>query len=191
MIIALAGRRIDAPDASVPRFPLASVPTVRERMRDLLVDRGARGVVCSAACGADLLALEVAGALGLRRRIVLPFDQEAFRAASVVDRPGDWGPVYDRVRDEVEARGDLRVLQTPPPRHAGYVRVVTAILDEAITLASAAAHTGGVADQDGPGERVLAVAVWDGTPRGPDDLTAAFIAGARERALPVVQVPTL
>ena len=68
-------------------------------------------VVSSAACGADLLALEQAGGLGLRRRVVIPFDRERFRAGSVVDRPGDWGGLYDSILDAVGAQGDLVVLR--------------------------------------------------------------------------------
>ena len=35
--------------------------------------------------------------LGMPFRIVLPFDKKTFRETSVVDRPGDWGPRYDRI----------------------------------------------------------------------------------------------
>jgi hypothetical protein len=59
MIIALAGRRIDPPRADTPRFPLANMPAVRGRIHTLLVEQKAQGLVCSAACGADLLALEM------------------------------------------------------------------------------------------------------------------------------------
>jgi hypothetical protein len=67
-VIALAGRRIDAPDAETPRFPLAAVPFVREQLDALFADRGATALVCSAACGADLVALDAATELGLRCR---------------------------------------------------------------------------------------------------------------------------
>jgi hypothetical protein len=65
--------------------------------------------VRSAAYGADLVALEEAGKLGIRRRVVLPFAKERF-AKHVVDRPGNWGEVYDHVIADVETRGDLIVL---------------------------------------------------------------------------------
>ena len=60
MIVALAGRRIDAPGADAERFPLAAVELVRERLHNLLSEKGASTLVCSAACGADLLALAAA-----------------------------------------------------------------------------------------------------------------------------------
>ena len=67
-VIALAGRRIDAADAAMPRFPLDKIPVVRELLAELLVQEHAVALVCSAACGADLIALEEAERLGLRRR---------------------------------------------------------------------------------------------------------------------------
>jgi hypothetical protein len=54
-VIALAGRRIDA---------LEHVSAVRRRLADLLVQEQATALVCSAACGADLAALEAAEQLG-------------------------------------------------------------------------------------------------------------------------------
>ena len=35
VVIALAGRRIDAPDTDPPRFPLENVPIVRQRLVDI------------------------------------------------------------------------------------------------------------------------------------------------------------
>jgi hypothetical protein len=77
--LALAGRRIDAEGADTPRFPLSQVETVRRRMHDLFVGQQIGAIVRSAAYGADLVALEEAGKLGIRRRVVLPFAKERFR----------------------------------------------------------------------------------------------------------------
>ena len=109
-VIALAGRRIDAPETKSTRFPLSNVPMVRERLAALLAAEHAEALVCSAACGADLIALAEAERLGLRRRIVLPFSAKRFRETSVTDRPGEWGPLYDRLIAEAQAAGDLVVL---------------------------------------------------------------------------------
>jgi hypothetical protein len=111
-VVALAGRRIDAVDTNPPRFPLEAVPTVRRRLADLLAKERAAALVCSAACGADLVALEEAERLGLKRRVVLPFPPERFRKTSVTDRPGDWASVFDRVIAAAESTGDLVVLPT-------------------------------------------------------------------------------
>src|SRR5438552_4042532 len=94
IIVALAGRRIDAEGAPA-RFPLDQAPRVRERLDALLLELRPAALVCSAACGADLLALEAAAALNIPARIVLPFEPGRFRTSSVVDRPGDWGPRFD------------------------------------------------------------------------------------------------
>src|SRR5262245_66089037 len=76
MIIALAGRRIDAPDAPTPRFPSENVRLVQSRLADLFAREGATALVSSGACGADLVALEVAGARGMQRRVVLARSEE-------------------------------------------------------------------------------------------------------------------
>jgi len=177
MIIALAGRRVDAPDAKDARFPLQNVAQVRERVSKLLKTDVA-AVVSSAACGADLIAQSEAGTLGLRRRVVLPFARQRFRETSVVDRPGDWGPVYDRVIDEVAAAGDLVVLP-PGPDDQAYAAANHAILEEALALARTL-H-----------QPVKAILVWDGASRGDNDLTEAFGTEARKRGLAVTDVPTL
>src|SRR5947209_15289312 len=87
-VVALVGRRIDGIGTNPPRFPVENVPIVRERIANMLIKERAIALVCSAACGASLLALEEAGRLGIRRRIVLPFSPDRFRETSVVDRPG-------------------------------------------------------------------------------------------------------
>ena len=135
MIIALAGRRVDAADAKQDRFPATSknVEIVRERIRIVLQTQGATVLVSSAACGADLLALSEAGGLGLRRRIVLPFEREKFRATSVTDRPGEWGAMYDKVLNEVEKGGDLLVIQ-PVSEDTAYAETNHLIVDEALSL---------------------------------------------------------
>lgn len=107
-VVALAGRRIDAVDTHPSRFPLEAIPT--RRLANLLARECAVALVCSAAYGADLLALEEAERLGLRRRIVVPFPPDRFRQTSVIDRPGDWGRVFDRLVSAAQEAGDLLVL---------------------------------------------------------------------------------
>lgn len=178
MIIALAGRRVDSADATTPRFPLANVELVRTRVRAFLKDRGATALVSSAACGADLIGSSEAGHLGLRRRVILPFHRARFRETSVTDRPGEWGPLYDRVLDDVEAKGDLVILQNVSDDDA-YAAANSAILDDAVDLAKKL-H-----------EPVLAVLVWDGRSRGNSDLTEEFGVQARQRGLDVDNLPTI
>jgi hypothetical protein len=178
MIIALAGRRVDSADAEQHRFPLWNVETVRVRTRAVLKEKGATALVSSAACGADLIALSLAGELGLRRRVILPFERSRFRETSVVDRPGDWGPLYDRVLDDVEAANDLVILQNASDDDA-YSAANREILDQAVELANAV-H-----------QPATAVLIWDGVSRGEHDLTDEFGVEARKRALAVTEVQTL
>jgi hypothetical protein len=178
MILALAGRRVDAADAKQQRFPITNVDIVRERIRAMLQTQCAVAVVGSAACGADLLALSEAGKLGLRRRVVLPFDREKFRTTSVTDRPGEWGLQYDRVLDEVEKNGDLLVMQLNSEDEA-YAEANHVILDEALSLGQQLRYP------------VTAVLVWDGKSRGKGDLTEEFSIYARNKSIPAVEVMTL
>lgn len=180
-VVALAGRRVDPPGADTPRFPPGNVGPVRERLRSFLEARRAAALVCSAACGADLLALEAAEALGLRRRVVLPFAPERFRETSVVDRPGDWGPLYDRVLEAARRAGDIVMLEGAGEGAAAYAAANARILEEALALAGGAPVPAGAA---------LAAIVWEGRPRGPDDATQQFAELARGRGLAVEEVLT-
>jgi hypothetical protein len=179
MVVAVAGRRIDAGDTSTPRFPLRNVPIVERRVDELFERLKATGLVASAACGADLIALTVAGRRNLRRRVVLPSSHETFRATSVIDRPGEWGPVYDRILSELAQTHDVVVLMQRSEGNEAYVAANHAILDEAARLARAS-----------NGE-VVAVLIWEGVPRSDDDITAAFAEEARKRGCLVEQVKTL
>ena len=160
-VLAVAGRRIDAADASVARFALAQAERVSIELRQLLASSRAVAVVASAANGADLLALQAAGDLGIHRVVVLPCAAAAFRVGSVTDRPGDWGRLFDRIIDEVRASDSLVEHDLRPDADA-YAQVT----DELI------ARAGEMAGNEGM--RAAAVAVWDGVSRGPEDMTAYF-----------------
>ncbi len=60
-VIVEAGRRVDAPGAEVARFPSSNVDEVRQRIQQLLAREKPIAFVSSAACGADLLALDISG----------------------------------------------------------------------------------------------------------------------------------
>ena len=106
-VVALAGRRIDAPNTDPKRFPLGAVMRVSRGIETLLREEQSIALVASAACGADLIGLQNARALGLRTRIVLPFEAQSFRESSVVDRPGDWGDRFDAVIADARKRNDV------------------------------------------------------------------------------------
>lgn len=179
MIVALAGRRIDAADADTKRFPLSNVEKVEQRIRDYMQSNGVSALVSSAACGADLLALKVARETGVQRRVILPAPVAEFRETSVIDRPGDWGPLYDRVIAEVQRDQALIILDKKTAGKDPYAAVNLALLDEAAALA-ARTH-----------DNATAVLVWEGESRGPGDMTQQFGDEARRRRLPVTGIPTL
>jgi hypothetical protein len=184
-VIALAGRRIDPVDAAQRRFPLDAVPRVRAALTALLQPAQVSALVCSAACGADLIALEVAGRAGIERHVVLPFEPAHFRRTSVTDRPGDWGPLFDAVIREVAAAGHLEVCDGREDDPGVYAEANAAILRRARSLAGAG---------DCPrASQPVAVVVWEGAPRGTDDTTAHFRAAARSAGFallsPVLTVP--
>jgi hypothetical protein len=177
MIIALAGRRVDAEQAKEPRFPPGNFEIVRVRLRALLQDEGATALVSSAACGADLIALSEAGALKIHRKVVLPFERERFRKTSVVDRPGEWGLLYDGILDQIEASEDLVLVERASVQEA-YLAANQMILDQAISMATQSCKS------------VKAVLVWDGKPRA-GDITEAFGREAQKRHFPLIEISTL
>jgi hypothetical protein len=180
VVIVLAGRRIDAADTVPPRFPAGNESVVSTRVRHAFEELGATVIVCSAACGADLVALEVAGAMKLRRRVVLPWDRETFRGRSVVDRGEAWGTRYDRVMDEVDANGHLRVLSINTDDDAAFTATNHAILSQARELARA----------EGENSGPVAVLVWEGWSPAASGFTNDLRENALELGFRVYEVST-
>ena len=179
MVVALAGRRVDAPGEETVRFPRENVSLVQSRIFNWLAGQNVNTLVCSAACGADLLALGAAGELGIRRCIVLPFPREQFRALSVVDRGGDWGAQFDAILDKIEDQGEVIVLGYTPENETAYIETNHVILELAISIGSQS------------GQPVKVAVVWDGASRGDDDVTKAFQKEAQQRGLTVEEISTL
>jgi hypothetical protein len=170
VVIALAGRRIDAPNADSPRFPAAREAKVAARIEAAFRKAGARIVVCSAACGADLIGLEAAARLRMERHVVLPFAAEEFRRTSVVDRPGDWGFRFDRVMNAA----DVTVLGLEPEDREAYRKTNIAIVEHAAALGGTTAFV-----------------VWDGKSRGASDMTEHFRNEAVARRMRIIEIQTL
>lgn len=174
--VALAGRRTDPADAQAARFPMENSDLVRDRLARYLTDHTVEHLVCSAACGADLLALEAAGALGsVARTIVLPFDVATFRETSVVDRPGDWGPIYDAIIVAVKAEDGLRLLGLEAGSEAAYATANDRILAEAA---------------EAPSPHRVCI-VWEGRARGVVDFTMGLALGGRSRGWTIDEISTL
>jgi hypothetical protein len=173
-IIVEAGRRVDASDATVVRFPPQNVPNVRKRIREVLAKQKPSAVVSSAACGADLLLLDAAIEIHVPCYILLPSDPEAFRVSSVTDRPGNWGELYSNAI----RTSKVQVLKVPEGQQ-GYLETNLKLLDRAQDLAKQN-HTS-----------VKALVVWNEESRGPDDVTAHFLEQAKLRKIPIFEISTI
>lgn len=173
-VLVQAGRRVDAPGAALVRFPPANVDIVRQRIRNYLDESKPKFLVTSAAAGTDLLALEVAGQLNVKRVVLLPWEPPVFRSSSVVDRPGDWGEIFDQLLKEV----NVEILDVPEGEQ-GYLETNIRLLDRATTLANS------------NNTDARALVVWDKKLRVPDDVIGHFLAQARLRRMPVVEISTL
>jgi hypothetical protein len=173
-IIVEAGRRVDAPDVKVARFPPQSVPKVRKKIRQVLMNKKPVAIVSAAACGADLLLLDVAGEMHVPRYVLLPSEPEVFRVSSVTDRPGNWGELYSKAL----RTSQVEVLKLPEGQE-GYLETNLKLLDRAQALAKQE-HT-----------IVNALVVWNQESRGPDDVTAHFLEQANLRKIPILEISTL
>jgi hypothetical protein len=171
-VIVSAGRRVDAPDASTPRFPPQNVASVQARVEEYLQRQGPSAVVCSAACGADLILLHAAQ--NIPRYVLLPSSAEQFRTSSVTDRPGVWGPIYDQILRAAQ----VEVL-TVPSGQDGYLAINNRLLDRAVAMATEL------------GTWVTALVIWNKQSRGPDDVTEHFLHQAKQRGLSVSEISTL
>ena len=193
-IVAFAGRRIDAQDATTPRFPLTQVNVVGEQIESLFRREQVNRLICSSACGADLAALRVARKLGIVYQVILPFAPDRFRVTSVIDRPAsqewNWGVLFDQVIDGAQQSGGLVVLETGEDSQAAYQAVNRAILDSALRQKHDQKTSPAIESAHGP-HHVQALIVWDGHARSPHDLTQHFAEEARSRGLVVRQILTL
>lgn len=178
MIVVYAGRRVDPPEPTATRFPQAAIPRVRDEIERTLRELRPEAVVGSAACGSDLLVLEAAERLRIRRRVVLPFERARFRATSVTDRPGDWGPAFDALVKAVDKAGDLVELRLDPDDAETYLKTNGRIFDEAEVVSH------------GSDASFAALVLWDGATRGTGDVTEAFLNQARARNWLVREIDT-
>jgi hypothetical protein len=173
-VAALAGRRVDAEEATSERFPASNIPRVRSEIERVLIRDRIGLLVCAAASGADLLALEAAQRLNIRCRVVLPFDAKRFRSTSVVDRSEAWGNLYDSIIAKVEAAGDLVVIDRHQSDDDAYEHATSVILEQAKAAAAP--------------NQAVAIVVWDGKSRGRNDYADQFrrlaqAEGMRERVI--------
>jgi hypothetical protein len=184
IVVVLAGRRVDPEMADVPRFPLENAPRVRTDIYLRLRELRASILVCSAACGADLLALDAAQQLDIRTRIIIPFSAEQFRQTSVVDRPHPalWGPIYNSAIAAARAHEDLVELGSDVHDKSAYSATTTALIEQAQSLAT---------ESEPQITRPIALTVWDGTISEPGDQTKEFSDAARKAGFDNDEIITL
>ncbi|WP_338720752.1 hypothetical protein [Devosia sp. XK-2] len=180
-VVALAGRRIDAKDDAEPHFPLELVGQVEREIARAFSQLAPNYLVCSAACGVDLIALKVARQSGILFHIVLPFDRAKFKKTSVEDRPGNWSGLYEDLISEASKSGRLIELVGVGEGDAAYSAATAQIIETARLLA-------------GGSSNVTAVAVTDTNPRTGHDATAELLAlaaraGFAERTIEIPQGP--
>ena len=168
VVAALAGRRIDAVGSRVRRFSIDRIDQVRADLKSLFEQEAVELLVCSAACGADLIALDLARKAGIRYRIILPFSVERFRQSSVVDRTGEWGPLFDQLVKDIPD-SELIVLPELANDDEAYDHATKEIVRQVAMTAT-------------PGTG-LAIAVWEGQPRQGIDGTALFLQLAKDAGL--------
>ena len=173
MIATLAGRRIDAPDASKSRFPPENIDKVKERLKNFFSENKIDWLVCSGACGADLIGLEAAKEYNIQTKMILPFDSVTFRASSVVDRPGDWGKKFDVIYNDLKNKLNVLELDYDKDDDNVYVKTNYDILNTADELLQ---DTGKVSE-----EKKVAIIIWEGAPKNSDDTTDHFRMEAEER----------
>ena len=185
MIVALAGRRIDAPDSKSKRFPEEFVDSVKRRLKDYFLSANAAELVCSAACGSDLIALQAAEELSMGTTVILPFDHDLFRVTSVVDRPGDWGLYYDKLLGRLEGSEKLVELKYGQDDPDVYLKTNIQILARAEHLARLST---GSLNQRNNFTKLIAVIVWEGKPKDSDDTTYHFMKEAENRKFQIIEI---
>jgi len=173
-VVVAAGRRVDAPDAQSARFPPSNVEAVLKRIRKVFARDKPSALVCSGACGADLLAIEAATERHMKRYISLGAEPAEFRKTSVTDRPGNWGELFD----QAIKTATVEVLKLQEGQE-GYLETNLKLMDRAQAVAKQSGTT------------VEALVIWNEQSRGPDDVTDHFLQQAKQRKIPVTQISTL
>jgi hypothetical protein len=173
----LAGRRLDQTGSKPQRFPLDNLEHVKQLLRKTFLKLGIGKLICSAACGADLLAIEVALRLQIETHIILPFEKDMFKQQSVTDRPGDWGAFFDRLMNTSDKNVSVRILGLESDSFEAYIKTNNEIIAYARDMANK--------------RHITSIVVWDGDKWGEDDITYQFIAASQQAGFYTVEVPTL
>ena len=190
MVVALAGRRIDAEDANPIRFPLDRAEKVKEKLHRFFMANKTGCLVCSGACGADLIALDVAGQSGINRKMVLPFEAETFRSTSVIDRPGNWGVLFDTIHKELNKEQNVIILNYTEDDKNAYEKTNFEILKTADAIFNELKQQGKQSVDSGV-EKKVAMIIWEGIPKDSNDTTDHFRKEAMKRGYDIEEINCL
>jgi hypothetical protein len=174
-IVVFTGHMIDHPDRAFPRFPHSLEGAVRDAMRERLAAIAPLAVYSSAACGADILCLELARERGGETHVVLPFPPEEFRDASIDFAGGEWASRFDRVlahADSVTITSDHRARDS-----AATFEYASLVMTGMSRLRSEMLDTS-----------VRGLAVWDPNAPGRAGGSAATVAMWKQQGLAIEQV---
>ena len=141
-VLVFTGHMIDEPGREAPRFPPGLEAATRDALRERLARLSPMAAYGSAACGADILCLEVARELGAETHVVLPFPPAEFCRASVDFALGDWGERFERalaaahsvtIASDHRARGSAATFEYANLILTGMGRLRARMLDTALT----------------------------------------------------------
>jgi class 3 adenylate cyclase/tetratricopeptide (TPR) repeat protein len=175
-VLVFTGHMIDAPGRNEPRFPPHMAEEVRRRIRSKIERIRPAAAYGSAACGADILCLEVVRELGGELHIVLPFPAEQFRSESVeFCGQGDWGERFQRLLDD--ASEVMVISEKPPPCGASTFEYANLVMTGLARLRSQVLDT-----------KLHGIAVWDGSIAGDVGGTSSVVDMWREYGVATQQV---
>ena len=175
-VLVFTGHMIDAPGRNEPRFPPHMAEEVRRRIRSKIERLRPAAAYGSAACGADILCLEVVRELGGELHIVLPFPAEQFRSESVeFCGQGDWGERFQRLLDD--ASEVMVISEKPPPCGASTFEYANLVMTGLARLRSQVLDT-----------KLHGIAVWDGSIAGDVGGTSSVVDMWRQYGVATEQV---
>jgi class 3 adenylate cyclase/tetratricopeptide (TPR) repeat protein len=153
-VMVFTGHMIDAPGRDEPRFPQHMAEEVRRQIRSKIEKLRPAAAYGSAACGADILCLEVVKELGGELHIVLPFPAEQFRLESVeFCGQEDWGNRFQRLLDD--ASEVMVIGEKPPPSGVSAFEYANLVMTGLARLRSQVLDT-----------NLHGLAIWDGSIAG-------------------------
>ena len=102
-VLVFSGHMIDGPERATPRFPASFEGAVRDALRARIAALAPLAAYGSAACGVDLLCLELARDAGAETHVVLPFPADEFRRASVDFAGEGWTRRFERALESADS----------------------------------------------------------------------------------------